>query len=42
MTVPLYLSSFLPGSHLIIDNITGLPVYQGSADVTFTVSVIMQ
>ena len=38
MSVPLYLDSFLPGSHLVIDNTTDLPVYQGKADVTFTVS----
>ena len=38
MSVPLYISSFLPGSHLVIDNTTNLPVYQGKADVTFTVS----
>lgn len=38
MSVPLYLDDFLPGSHLVISNITGLPVYQRKADVTFTVS----
>lgn len=38
MSVPLYLNDFLPGSHLVISNITGLPVYQRKADVTFTVS----
>ena len=38
MFVPFYLSSVLPGSYLIIDNATGLPVYQGITDVTFTVS----
>ena len=40
MSVPLYLNSVLPGSYLVIDNYTGLPVFQGYGDVTFTVSIV--
>lgn len=36
MEVPLYLTSPLPGSHLVIND-QGLPVYQTTADVGFTV-----
>ena len=36
MLVPSYLTSALPGSHLVTDS-TGLPVYQEDVMVTFTV-----
>lgn len=34
--VPSYLTSALPGSHLVTDNL-GLPLYQQDVIVTFTV-----
>ena len=38
MTVPIYTSTIFPGAHLVT-NEQGLPVYQGSAEATFTVCV---
>lgn len=37
MLIPSYLTSPLPGSHLVTDD-RGLPVYQTDVPVTFTVS----
>ena len=37
MSIPLYLTSVLPGSHLVINKTSGLPVYQGNAEAVFTV-----
>ena len=37
MSIPLYLTSVLPGSHLVINKTSGLPVYQGDAEAIFTV-----
>lgn len=37
MILPSYLTSPLPGSHLVVDS-SGTPVYQGDVAVTFTVS----
>ncbi len=39
MTVPLYLNTQFPGSHLVIDT-EGLPVYQKDTFASFTVSHI--
>ena len=39
MTVPLYLNTPFPGSHLVIDD-NGLPSYQMDASAAFTVTDI--
>lgn len=39
MSVPLYDNNALPGAHLVLDNSTGLPVYQGDTEATFTVLI---
>ena len=38
MRVPYYTTTVLPGARLVLDS-NGLPVYQGLADVRFTVIV---
>ena len=38
MRVPYYTTMVLPGARLVLDS-NGLPVYQGLADVRFTVIV---
>lgn len=40
MSVPYYTTTVLPGATLVLDS-NGLPVYQGLADVRFTVSVVL-
>ena len=40
MSVPYYTTTVLPGATLVLDS-NGLPVYQGLADVRFTVSVCL-
>ncbi len=37
MSVPIYTNGALPGAHLVIDQATGLPVYQEQASALFTV-----
>lgn len=38
MSVPVYTNGPLPGAHLVVDDVTGLPVYQEQASALFTVS----